>query len=151
MITRKLFTFSIYFVLFTQIFAVPIFAKASYNKDIKDINVADIVTRKVKKHNEHSNYNKSKNISIAAKVLNMPEEDLKKQINDGKSLYDILKDAGKLQEFKDQTLIELRSHLDDEVKRGRLTPENANKLYDAKKSKIESWDGSIPNSSEKKH
>ncbi len=110
-----------------------------------ETNTQSIFSKKNKKHNnEHEDYNKSRNISIAAEILNIPEEILKKQIEEGTSLYDLLKDAKKIQEFKDKVLEELNKHLDDEVKKGRLTKEKAQKIYKHKKSKIDSWDGSEP-------
>jgi|GEM_PF-4601748 len=106
-------------------------------------NISVIAREVYKEHDEHKEYNKSRNLSIAAEVLNIPEEELKKQVNSGMDLYSLISEAGKLQDFKDKVLIELRSHLNEEIKRGRITKERAEEIYRKKKLKIDSWDGNL--------
>lgn len=136
-ITRKFLTLSTILIL-TQSASIISPLASTINRENTTQNV---FSRNNKKHDEHKEYNKSRNLSIAAEVLNMPEEELKKQIDSGKNLYNLINEAGKTQEFKDKILVELKSHLNEEIKRGRLTKEKAEEIYEKKKIKIDSWDG----------
>lgn len=96
------------------------------------------------KKDHRNGHSKQKYISIASKLLGTSKDDLKKQLDSGKSLYDLLNEKGKVEEFKEEVLKEMKKHLDDEIKSGKLTKEKADEIYVKKQSKISSWDGKEP-------
>jgi hypothetical protein len=59
----------------------------------------------------------------------------------GKTYGTIAKEAGKLEEFKTESLIQKKAILDQRVAEGKLTKEKADEIYNALKTNQENCDG----------
>jgi len=68
---------------------------------------------------------------IASELTGKTVEDLYKERASGKTYGTIAKDAGKLEEFKAQMLEQKKAILDQRVKDGKLTQEQADEIYNA--------------------
>lgn len=78
---------------------------------------------------------------IAAGLTGKTVEDLYKERAQGKTFGTIAKDAGKLEEFKVQMLEQKKAILDQRVKDGRLTQQQADEIYNSIKSSQAACDG----------
>ncbi len=78
-------------------------------------------------------------LTVASKILSISEDDLKRKLDEGKSIYSMLNVKGKIDEFKETLLSEIKSNLDKDIKSGRLTKEKADEIYKLKESNISSW------------
>lgn len=79
---------------------------------------------------------------IASELTGKTVEDLYKEHASGKTYGTIAGEAGKLEEFKAQMLEQKKAVLDQRVKDGQITQEQADEIYDAIKSKQANCDGS---------
>lgn len=76
----------------------------------------------------------------AAKALGMSVDDLRTALKDGKTLAQVAKDKGvDPQKVIDALVAEAKTHLDEAVKDGHLTQDQADKALDAAKTGITSW------------
>lgn len=73
-------------------------------------------------------------VEIAAGLTGKTVEELYKERAAGKTYGTIAKDAGKLDEFKVQMLEQKKAVLDQRVKDGTLTQQQADEIYDAIKN-----------------
>jgi hypothetical protein len=78
---------------------------------------------------------------IASELTGKPIEDLYKERASGKTYGTIAKDAGKLEEFKAQMLEQKKAILDQRVKDGKLTQEQADGIYNSIKDNQAICDG----------
>jgi len=78
---------------------------------------------------------------IASELTGKTVEDLYKERASGKTYGTIAKDAGKLEEFKAQMLEQKKAILDQRVKDGKLTQEQADEIYNAIKNNQTNCDG----------
>lgn len=78
---------------------------------------------------------------IAAGLTGKTVEDVGKERAAGKTYGAIAKEAGKFEEFKAQMLESKKAILDQRVSDGRLTQEQADKIYDSIKNNQAACDG----------
>jgi len=78
---------------------------------------------------------------IASELTGKTVEDLYKERASGKTYGTIAKDAGKLEEFKAQMLEQKKAILDQRVKDGKLTQEQADEIYNAIENNQANCDG----------
>ena len=78
---------------------------------------------------------------IAAALSGKSDEDVAKERAEGKTYGAIAKDAGKLEEFKAQILEQKKAVLDQRVKDGILTQQQADEIYDRIKTNQAACDG----------
>ena len=78
---------------------------------------------------------------IAAGLTGKTMEEVSKERASGRTYGEISKEAGKLDEFKAQMLIEKKAILDQRVKDGKLTQEKADEIYNAIKNNQSTCDG----------
>jgi hypothetical protein len=79
---------------------------------------------------------------IAADLTSKTVEELYEERAEGKTFGAIAKDAGKLEEFKQQMLEQKKAVLDQSVEDGELTQEEADELYSEIKNNQANCDGS---------
>lgn len=78
---------------------------------------------------------------IASELTGKNVEDLYKERVSGKTYGTIAEDAGMLEEFKAQMLEQKKAILDQRVKDGKLTQEQADEIYNAIKNNQANCDG----------
>ncbi len=78
---------------------------------------------------------------IVAGLTGKSVEDLNKECAEGKTYGTIANEAGKLDEFKSQMLEQRKAILDQRVKDGRLTQEQADGIYETFKKNQAACDG----------
>lgn len=78
---------------------------------------------------------------IAAGLTGKSVEELNQERANGKTYGTIANEAGKLDEFKKQMLENKKEILDQRVQEGRMTQENANRIYNQIKENQASCDG----------
>lgn len=78
---------------------------------------------------------------IAAALSGKSVEDVAKERAEGKTYGTIAKDAGKLEEFKAQMLEQKKAALDQRVKDGILTQQQADEIYNRIKTNQAACDG----------
>ncbi|NSW90622.1 MAG: DUF2680 domain-containing protein [Firmicutes bacterium] len=78
---------------------------------------------------------------IASGLTGKAIEDLYKERAAGKTYGTIAKEAGKLEEFKEQMLEQKKAILDQRVEDGKLTQEQADEIYDSIKNNQAACDG----------
>ncbi|MGE4284263.1 MAG: DUF2680 domain-containing protein [Clostridia bacterium] len=79
---------------------------------------------------------------IVAGLTGKTVEKLYEERAEGKTFGSIATEAGKLEEFKEEMLENKKSILDERVKDGRLTQEEADEIYNALKENQAACDGS---------
>lgn len=79
----------------------------------------------------------------AASILGLTDEALKEKLATS-TLGALLKDAGKLDEYKAAALQAFKDRLNQEISGGKLTQAEADQRYAAYESKLKDWDGSEP-------
>lgn len=78
---------------------------------------------------------------IAVVLTGKSTEDVNKQRSEGKTYGTIAKEAGKLDEFKSQMLEQKKAILDQKVKDGTLTKQQADEIYNQIKTNQVTCDG----------
>ena len=74
-------------------------------------------------------------------MLGIDKEVLNEKLANGANVYEMLKEAGKLEEYKQARLDAKRAKLDKFVESGKLTREEADARYEKFKLKLDNWDG----------
>jgi len=82
-----------------------------------------------------------KDLSAVAELLGIDKAELKEKLKNGEKLYDLLVEAGKLEEFKIMLLEDKKAKLDNLVETGKKTREEADAKYEKYKTEVENWDG----------
>ncbi|MDP4144052.1 MAG: hypothetical protein Q8936_06140 [Bacillota bacterium] len=78
------------------------------------------------------------------KKLGLTEQDVINAQKSGKTLFDLAKEKGYTADQVRAMMIESKTeHINKAVKEGRLTQDQANKLIEKVKARIQNWDGKI--------
>lgn len=86
------------------------------------------------------------NSELICEILGITKEELSQKLkdNDG-NIYNILEEAGKVDEYKAAVLAKYKSELDNKVADGKITQEKADEMYALMKESIDKFDGSAEN------
>ena len=77
-------------------------------------------------------------------VTGQTSDQIKSELQAGKTPGQIASDAGKLAEYRQALLDMYKAQLDSSVTAGKLTQAQADNMYSQAKSAIDAWDGSSP-------
>jgi len=94
--------------------------------------------RKTRRHKEHDAINKD----LLTNLLGIDKDTLNEKLANGANVYDLLKEAGKLEEYKKAMLISKKARLDRLVEHGKITREEADIKLEKYRVKLDNWDGS---------
>lgn len=78
---------------------------------------------------------------IVSDLTSKSSVEINQERSEGKTYGTIANEAGKLDEFREQMLIQKKAILDQAVKDGKLTQEQANEIFDKIKNRQASCDG----------
>jgi len=86
-------------------------------------------------------YAATRPVDIVSKLTGKTVETLYKERAQGKTYGTIAKEAGRLEEFKNEMLKNKKEILDQRVKEGRITQEQADEIYNSIKNNMANCDG----------
>lgn len=86
-------------------------------------------------------YAATRPVDIVSKLTGKTVDVLYQERAQGKTYGTIAKEAGKLDEFKDEMLKSKKEILDERVKEGRLTQAQADEIYNSIKNNVANCDG----------
>lgn len=86
-------------------------------------------------------YAATRPVDIVSKLTGKTVDALYQERAQGKTYGTIAKEAGKLDEFKDEMLKSKKEILDERVKEGRLTQAQADEIYNSIKNNVANCDG----------
>ena len=78
---------------------------------------------------------------IVAQVTNQSVEDVEKQFFEGVNYFKIVKNAGKIKEFKEAKLTDIMDTLNKLVESGKITKDESEKYYNNAKNMMENHNG----------
>ena len=82
-------------------------------------------------------------ISALTAVLGIDKGTLKEELHNGATAYEMLTEAGKLDEYKQLWLDAGESKLNKLVSHNKLTREQADARYEEYKAAVDNWDGAV--------
>jgi uncharacterized protein YidB (DUF937 family) len=98
-------------------------------------NLQDRITKLVKEAKPKGEHGPK--LDAAAKALNLSADDLRSKLKDGKTLAQVAKDQGvDVQKVIDAMVTDATAHIDQEVKDGKLTADQANQRKSGLKDRI---------------
>jgi len=84
-------------------------------------------------------------LEIAAELLGITKDELTSQLQkDGNSLYTLLTEADKLDEYKEAVLESQKDKLDEMVSNNKINQTEADEMYAKIQEQLKTWDGSTP-------
>ena len=80
--------------------------------------------------------------TVLTDLLDIDKQTLKEKLSNGGSIYDMLMEANKFEEYKEYLLKDGKAKLDKFVKFGKFTQENADAKYNEYVTALDNWGGS---------
>ena len=93
--------------------------------------------KKIKRHKGRG----ARNTDLVSNLLGIDKDTLNEKLANGATVYDLLKEAGKIEEYKRALLDAKKEKLDKLVDYGKLTREEADIKIEKYKAKLDNWDG----------
>jgi len=81
---------------------------------------------------------------LESKILEISQEQLKAEIDNGNSIFSLMSSADRLNEYKEALIADNKLAFDRGVEEGKFDKETADKMQSYFEQKIASWDGTTP-------